>query len=77
MNINESWPMFLNKINALIQLHVPEKGKKQSKQPPSTTQHLLRLLRKKRRKWSVFKKYGNAEVYVDGYYAGLVSEDKK
>lgn len=66
LNTEQSWKLFTEIFNSAVGQHVPKyKNNLKSRQPPWMTKDLLKDVRKKRRKWKVYKKYGNLDALQD------------
>ena len=61
-DIETDWTTFKEKIFEAEAIYVPTKIIKSRNQPPWMTRALLRQVRKKRRLWKNYKKYGNLET---------------
>jgi len=64
-NTEQCWNDFIEQFENIQLKHVPKKNVKTSKQPPWMNNSLLRLIRKKRRKWKIYKRFGNNIVYEE------------
>ena len=63
LNTEQSWDLFTGIFNAAVEQYVPKHAKNSnSRQPPWMNKDLLKDVRKKRRKWKVYKKYGNLDA---------------
>ena len=62
-DIETDWATFKEKIFEAEALYIPTRTIKSRNQPPWMTKSLLRQVRKKRRLWKNYKKYGNPETH--------------
>ncbi len=65
LGVEESWEQFKNKLDECTEKFVPQKTNNTNNQPPWMNKPLLRLIRKKRRIWKKFNKYGSLENKTD------------
>ena len=61
----ESWNIFKDKLNTLVNTFIPKQTKKSNSKPRWITRTILRNINKKRRLWKSYKMHRDNETYIE------------